>query len=108
MNKKIMIIWAMVIVLICASLIFIANSKRDKDLLKLEHDIKISSKKYINDNNIEIKYSEPVLININELIEKEYLNDNNSIEKYCIKRIIVSKKLFYNKYDIEKECEINE
>ena len=47
MNKNIMIIWGMVVVLICASLIFISNNKRDKVLFKLEHDIKVSTREYI-------------------------------------------------------------
>ena len=64
MNKNIMIIWGMVVVLICASLIFISNSKRDKVLLKLERDIKVSAKEYIKINNIDIKRDEPIIITI--------------------------------------------
>ena len=103
MNKNIMIIWGMVVVLICASLIFISNSKRDKVLLKLERDIKLSAKEYIKDNNIEIKYDDPSIIMIEELINNKYLSDEN-IDKYCIKTVLVTKELFYNKYTINKDC----
>ena len=104
MNKNIMIIWGMVVLLICASLIFISNNKRDKVLLKLEHDIKVSTREYIKDNNIEVKYNNPIVISINALIENNVIEENENIDKYCIKTILVTKELFYNKYTINKDC----
>ncbi len=104
MNKNIMIIWGMIVVLICASLIFIANNKRDKELLKLEHNIKVSTKEYIKQNNIEVKYNKPIVISIKTLIENNVIEENENIDKYCIKTILVTKELFYKKYTINKDC----
>ncbi len=104
MNKNIMIIWGMVVVLICASLIFISNNKRDKILFKLEHDIKVSTREYIKKNNIDVKYDEPCVISIKTLIENDFLDDDENIDKYCIKTVLVTKELFYKKYTINKEC----
>ena len=104
MNKNIMIIWGMIIVLICASLIFISNSKRDDNLFKLERNIKIAAKEYIKENNIEVKYNKPSVISIKTLIENDYLEESKNIDKYCIKTVLVTKELFYKKYTINKDC----
>ena len=62
MSKTIMAVWAMIIVLICASLIFISNGLRDKVLFKLEKDIKVSTREYIKDNNIKISMGSTYIV----------------------------------------------
>ena len=98
MNKTIMAIWGMVVVLICASLIFISNSKKDKILLKLERDIKTCTKEYIKVNNIKVKYNKPFVISINSLIDNNCIIDIDNINKYCVKTILVTKEI------ISKAC----
>ncbi len=105
MSKTIMAVWAMIIVLICASLIFISNGLRDKVLFKLEKDIKVSTREYIKDNNIKISMGSTYIVNVSDLIEKEYLKEDENIEKYCIKTILVSRGIILKEYRIEKECE---
>ncbi len=104
MSKNIMIIWGTIIVLMCTTLIIISNNNRDKVLLKLEKDIKVSVKQYIKDNNIEITLNSSNVIYIDTLIENSYLNDNENIEKYCIKSVLVTGGIFFNKYTINKDC----
>ena len=105
MSKTIMAVWAMIIVLLCASLIFISNGLRDKVLFKLEREIKISTREYIKDNNIVISIGGTYIVNIPDLIEKEYLKEDENIEKYCIKKVLVSRGLILKEYKLEKECD---
>jgi hypothetical protein len=104
MNSKIMAIWAMIVVLACATLIFISNAHRDKDLLRLENNIKSSAKSYIKDNGIKIKIGESYVVTIDDLIDGEYMSEDENIVKYCIQKVIVSNEIIINKYKIEKEC----
>ena len=103
MNKKLMIIWGMLVIIICLTLLLIGFSKKDKVLLKLERELKTSSKKYINDNHIKIGFNESYVIKINDLIDGNYIDDEN-IDEYCIKKIIVSKGIFLYEYEINKDC----
>lgn len=105
MSKTIMTVWAMIIVLLCTSLIFISNGLRDKVLFKLEREIKISAKEYVKDNNVDIPMGSSFIINVADLIDKEYLKENEDIEKYCIKTILVSRGIILKEYKVEKECE---
>ena len=71
---------------------------------KLEKNIKVSVKEYIKENNIDIKYNEPIVVSVDTLIENDLLEDNENIDKYCIKTILVTKDFLINKYTINKEC----
>lgn len=105
MNSKVMFLWGMLILIICSTLLIIGNSKKDKVLLKLERNIKSSSKKYISDNNIKIKYNSSYVVTINDLINDDYIEDSEEIKKYCIKTIVVSKNIFLYEFVINKECD---
>ncbi|MBQ6285027.1 MAG: hypothetical protein IJK67_01775 [Bacilli bacterium] len=104
MNKRLMMIWGFVVFLIFATVLIIGFNKMDKVLLKLERDIKTSTKKYVKDNNIELKFNKMHVITINDLITNEYLDENENIEKYCIKNIEITKGLFSYEYNIIKDC----
>ncbi len=104
MNKRLMIIWGFVIFLLISTILIIGFLKKDKVLFKLERDIRVSSKKYVKDNNIKLKYNKTHVITINDLIENNYLEENENIDKYCIKTVIVSRGLLLYEYEINKDC----
>ena len=105
MNKRIMVIWGMLVFIVIATLLIIGFNKKDKVLFRLEREIKISSREYIKDNKINIKFGESHVINISDLIDNNYIKVNDNLSKYCIKGVIVYKGLLLNEYTIEKECE---
>ena len=101
MNKKIIILWLCLIVLIFTTIIVIGYSKQDYTLIKLERNIISNAKKYIKENNIIVDKNNIYIIKIDELIK-----DNENIDKYCIKSVKVTKDLIFNNYEINKECEV--
>ena len=103
MSKKLMVIWGMVVVTLFLTLILIGVYKMDKVLWKLERDLKTSSKKYIKNKNIDIKFNNSYVVTIEELIDNDYIKKTESLDKYCIKSVIVSKNLFYE-YKVNKDC----
>ncbi len=105
MSKEIMAIWGMIVVLVCASLIFISNGLRDKTLLKLEKNIKMSAREYIKNNDISIKLGNTYIITVDDLINQEYIQNDENLDKYCIKKVLVSRNIIMNEYLIEKKCD---
>lgn len=105
MNKRIMVIWGMLVFIIFATILIIGFNKKDKVLFKLERNIKSSTKKYIVDNNINIKFNKNIVIKIEDLIDNNYIKENENIKKYCIKTITVYKGILLYEYKINKNCE---
>lgn len=105
MNKRIMVIWGMLVFIIICTLLIIGFNKKDKVLFRLERELKVASREYVKDNKINVKFNETYVIKIDELIDKEYVRENDNLNKYCIKRVLVYKGLLLNEYTIEKECE---
>ncbi|NLC47894.1 MAG: hypothetical protein GX758_00855 [Tenericutes bacterium] len=105
MNSKIMFLWGSIVVLICAFLIVLSNSQKDKVLLRLERDVKTATKEYVANENLEPKFNESTVVYIEQLLEKKYLKDEELLNEYCINRITFTKGLVIDKYIIIKECE---
>ena len=106
MNSKIMFLWGLIITIICAALIVLGNIGSDYNLYKLEREIKLSTKKYIEDKNLVPEYNESQVVFVSELIDNDYIKENKDIEKYCIKEVVFTKKLIVNKYEVGKECKV--
>lgn len=105
MNSKIMFLWGMIILLMCASLILIANYGKDRVLSNLEREIKAASSKYFKDNDLVPKFNEVNIVYVDELIEKEYLEYNTTIDEYCVKSVQIKNKLIFNEYEVIRECD---
>lgn len=105
MNSKIMFLWGLIIVMICSALLILGNIGKDYKLYKLEREIKISSKKYLEQNDRIPKPYESEVVFVDELLENEIIKNESDINKYCIKKVKITNKLIINKYEIIKECE---
>ncbi len=106
MNSKIMFLWGFLIVMICASLLVLGNIGNDYTLYKLERNLKLSSKTYLEKNNRMPEYNETEIVYVNELIDSEIIKEDPNIDKYCIKEIMIKKGLLFNKYEVYKECKV--
>lgn|SRR5574344_2156580 len=104
MSNKVLVLWAFIIVMLCATILVIGYNQKDKVLMKLENDIKKASEEYILDNDIVPKYNESATIDIDDLIDNEYLKETVALEKYCVKKVIFTKGAIFNDYEIIKEC----
>ncbi len=104
MNKRIMVIWGMLVFIIIATLLIIGFNKKDKVLFKLERELKVAAKQYVKDNKIDIKFNKNYVVNISDLINDNYIKEDN-IDKYCIKSVIVYKGLLLYEYKVNKECD---
>lgn len=99
-----MALWCIIVVgLLCVILLF-GLKQKDITYIKLEYNIKIATHKYINNNNINIKFNELYNIDIDKIIDEENIK-SELIEKYCIKSINVINGLIFNKYIFIKDCE---
>ena len=107
MNKKIMIVWGMLIFLMCTLLLLIGFKYKDTDYMRLEIDLRNATKAYMKKNNLNPKISESVKVFIDELINDNYVNEE-SAKKYCIKSVTYSNGILVDDYEIEKECENEE
>ena len=105
MNKRIMVIWGMLVFIILATILIIGINKKDKVLFRLERELNSSTKKYIKDNNIKVNMNESYTVQISDLIDKEYIKEDERIDKYCVQKIIVHKGLVFYEYKIYKDCE---
>lgn len=108
MNKVTMFIWGLLIFSLWAIIIAIAYKEQDKEYINLTNDLKLVADRYIEKNNIDIKYNESYKIYIEELKESNYINDDTKIKKYCVDSIVVRKKLIKYSYKFNIECKDEE
>ena len=107
MNKKIMALWAVVIVLLLTAIYLIGYSHRDKDYIKLEASLKNATMLYLKSNNIIPEFDDSAIVFTEELVKQDYIRDSKMIDKYCVKSIVFTKGLIKDKYKINKECKID-
>ncbi len=107
MNKKIMIIWGMLIFLICTTLLLIGFKYKDTDYMRLELDLRSATKAYVKKNNLNPKISESVKVFIDELINDNYISEDMA-KKYCIDSVTYSNGILVDDYKIETNCDKNE
>ena len=77
MNKRIMVIWGMLVFIIFATILIIGF----------------------------IKFNKNIVVKIEDLIDNNYIKENENIKKYCIKTITVYKGILLYEYKINKNCE---
>ena len=107
MNKKIMVLWAVVVVLLLTAIFLIGYSRKDKDYMKLEASIRNATYLYLKNNNQIPEFDESAIVFTEDLLNQEYLKDSKSLNKYCIKSVVFTKRLIKDKYKINMECEID-
>ncbi len=108
MNKKLMVLWAIVIVLLLTAIFLIGYSRKDREYMKLEGSIRTATYSYLKNNNLVPEYDESAIVFIEDLVNEDYLKDSESLNKYCVKSIIFTKGLFKDKYKLNLECEIDD
>ena len=105
MSKKLMVLWFLVIFVMCFSLLVIHYNTLDKDLLKIEKEVKVASKKYFKDRDMLPSLNETSIVFIDNLIKEEYIKESEKIEKYCIDSVKVNNKLFIYVYEVVRDCD---
>ena len=110
MNKKIMVIWFILMVSIFGFILFRGYSQRDTTYLNLESSLENATRKYILGNRIKVKLFDSKTVFIEELLEEDYIKneDMELIDNYCIKSIVYTKGLFSDDYSIKMDCESKE
>jgi len=101
MNKKIMITWFIVIIMLLGTILLIGLSKKDLNYVKLEYNIQYKAYKYIKENDIKVK--KEYTINIDKLIDENKIKKEQT-DNYCIKGVKVEKKLLLKKYKVIVKC----
>lgn len=107
MSKKLMVVQFFVVTCLILLICLIGVRQKDFTLSKLQNNIIDATKKYIEDNNIEIELSNSFVVYINELIEKEYITNEN-IDKYCITEVVIFNGILQDEYEIINNCEKKE
>lgn len=108
MNKGTMVIWGLIIFILWGVIIAIAYTKQDKVYNSLTADLKGVTKRYINKNNIDLKFNESYKVFIKDLEESNYINNDKKIKEYCIDSVVVTKNLFNYSYQINTDCDNKE
>lgn len=104
MNKKIMVLWCIVVVGLLGVILLLGLKQKDLTYIKLEYNIKLAAHKYVKEHDINIKFNEPYNISIDRIINEKNIK-SDLIDKYCIKSIKVSNGLIFDGYLLIKECE---
>ena len=107
MSKKLMVAQFFVVTCLILLICLIGVRQKDFTLARLQNNIINASKKYIEDNNIEIDMSNSFVIYINELVDNKYISDEN-IDKYCIKEVVVFNGILQDEYKIINDCQKKE
>ena len=107
MNRKIMILWAVVIIMLLTAVYLIGYSHRDKDFIKLEANLREATLAYLKNNKLVTKFDESAIVFSSDLVTDEYIKDEKMIKDYCVKSIVFTKGLIKDKYKINIECEID-
>jgi len=98
-----MVLWGMIIVLLLGLILLRGLKDKDFKYMKLEFDLKKSARSYVKRNNISPSISKSVIIDINDLIESKYISKKD-VSDYCIKDVVYSNRIIFDKYYIEREC----
>ena len=107
MNKKIMVLWAVVIVLLLAAIYLIGYSHKDKDYMKLEANLKNATLSYLKNTNRVPEFDDSTIVFTDDLVKLEYIKDSKMLDKYCVKSVVFTKGFLKDKYKIIMECEID-
>ena len=108
MNKLTMFIWGLTILMLCTLILIIGYRKQDKVFLDLSASLELGASRYVEKNNIKLKFNESSKIYIEDLIKDNYIEEDENIEKYCIDSVLVYKGLFGYKYALNENCEDKE
>ena len=102
MNKRIFIVWGLLIALLVLGIGYIGITKKEEiKYISLKNEVKKATKEYINDNNIKVY---PFKITTEKLEEKDYLKELKINNKVCAGDIVVNKKIIFYSYDIKFTC----
>lgn len=104
MNKKIMVLWCIIIVGLLGIVLLLGLKQKDLTYIKLEFNIKIEAHKYIKNNDINIKLGDKYNIEIDKIINDKSIK-TELVNKYCIKSIDVINNLVFDDYKLLKKCE---
>ena len=107
MNRITMAVWGLTIFAMCF-LILAIGFKQDKDYAHLTSSLKDVTEKYIKDNNISIKLNNSSIVLVSDLINEEYIEEDEKIDEYCIKSVVVTKRIFGYKYEMNIDCKKEE
>lgn len=106
MSNKVMVLWAMLIVIIVCSLFIIGKNEEKARRIKSQEEnydnIIIS---YIENNDIELVEGSEIIVNSNDLIRNGYIKEIIKDDSICIFEATVTKN---KKYDIKYryECKV--
>ena len=104
MNKKIMVLWAVIVVMLLTAIFLIGYNKRDKKYIELEKKLNDATYLYLKNNDMIPETDESVIVFVSKLVEEEYIKYDEELEKYCIESITFTKGLVKDKYEIVKYC----
>lgn len=107
MSKKLVVMQFFVVTCLILLVCLIGVRQKDFTLSRLKSDIIKASKKYVEDNNINVEVSESIVIYINDLIGNDYITDEN-IEEYCISEVVIFNGILQDEYKVINNCEKNE
>lgn len=102
MNKKIYIVWFLIIFNIILLIFVLGLKEKDLSYIKLELNLKIAAREYIKENNIKPNINDSQIIFINDLKDNKRLNKLD-IKKYNIDNIVYYNGLLFDKYTINKK-----
>jgi len=101
MSNKLIVLWGFIIVLLVSIVYFIGIKYQDEiKYVNLKNDVKEATKKYVEDNDLEL----PLSITTEELEEKGYIGELKLNEKICAADVKISKKLLFYSFDIKFTC----
>lgn len=101
MNKKIMIVWFILVFLILTTVLVIGLNEKDLNYIKFEYKIKLVGRKHIKEKKIKTKINDSYVIFIDDIKDKL---DNKKIEEYCIDSINYYNGLIFDKYSVIRKC----
>ena len=105
MNKKVMVIWGIIVIGILANILLIGYNHQDQTYTSLKNNLKIATKNYMIDRKVKLDFNESFVIFVSDLKKDKYINDKEeNIEKYCVDRIVYTKGLIHDNYEIVKDC----
>ena len=103
-----MVIWGLIIFGMWGIFLTIAYLNQDKEYINLTADLKSVTKRYINKNNIDLKYNESYKVYIKDLEDNDLIMNDEKIKEYCIDSIVITKDLFKYSYEFNKDCKSEE
>ena len=98
-----MVFWGLLIFLLLGLILLRGLKDKDFKYMKLEFDLKKSTRIYVKKNKLTPNIARSIIIDVDDLIKSKYISEEDA-SKYCIKDIVYSKRILFDKMRVERIC----